>query len=180
LPPLSSTIVNLDDNHPVGIKHWPDRDPAVSLHGETVDGFECYPGRDPPHTYHVHTHLSIFLDGVGLMVPEDIGIIKLTPATQCVYSLHTHDHSGKLHIEGPSPAMFTLGDFFMIWGRPLAPDNIAGMTGKPIVIYVTDNNGVVTQATGDWNDIELLSHREITIQVGTPIAEVPNFTWTAH
>ena len=44
----------------------------------------------------------------------------------------------------------------------------------------TDNNGVVTEATGDWNDIELISHREITIQVGTPIAEVPNYTWSAH
>jgi hypothetical protein len=76
--------------------------------------------------------------------------------------------------------MFTLGQLFMIWGQPLGPDNVAGLIGKPIVVYVTDNNGVVTEATGDWNDIELLSHREITIQVGTPITEVPNFTWTAH
>jgi hypothetical protein len=57
---------------------------------------------------------------------------------------------------------------------------VAGLTGKPIVVYVTDQNGVVTMASGDWGDIELLSHREITIQVGTPIAEIPNYTWTGH
>jgi hypothetical protein len=89
-------------------------------------------------------------------------------------------HQHLLHVEAPAPELYTLGDLFSIWGRPLEPDNVAGLTGKPIVIYITDNNGVVTLATGDWHDIELLSHREITIQVGTPIAEIPNFTWTAH
>ena len=180
LPPLAPVPVNLDDNHPIGIKYWPDRDPTVGLHGETVDGYQCFPGNDPPHTYHVHTHLSIFLDKLALRIPEDIGIVQLTPTTKCVYSLHTHDHSGKLHVEGPAPAMFTLGDFFMIWGRPLAADNVGGITGKPVVIYITDDNGVVTEATGDWNDIELLSHREVTIQIGTPIDEIPNYTWSAH
>jgi hypothetical protein len=57
---------------------------------------------------------------------------------------------------------------------------VAGLTGKPIVIYVTDQNGVVTQAPGSWGDLELLSHREITIQVGTAIEAIPNFTWRAH
>jgi hypothetical protein len=48
------------------------------------------------------------------------------------------------------------------------------------VVYVTDNNGVVTLAAGDWKEIELLSHREITIQVGTPIDQIPNYTWSSH
>jgi hypothetical protein len=39
---------------------------------------------------------------------------------------------------------------------------------------------VVSKATGDWHDIELKSHREITIQVGTEIAEIPSFTWSAN
>jgi hypothetical protein len=36
----------------------------------------------------------------------------------------------------------------------------------------------VTENTGDWSAIELTSHRTITIQVGTDIAEVPNITWS--
>ncbi len=164
----------------MGIPHWPDRDPGRGPRGETVGALECYPGNDPPTAYHVHSHLSIYLDGVSLSIPEDIGIVRLTPATQCVYSLHTHNHSGKLHVEGPAPATFTLGQFFRIWGHPLEPDNVAGLTGKPIVIYITDHNGVVTQATGALGGIELLSHREITIQVGSPVAEIPNYDWSAH
>ena len=34
--------------------------------------------------------------------------------------------------------------------------------------------------TRDGHAIELKSHREITIQIGTPITEIPNFTWSAH
>ena len=180
LPPLSPVVIDLDDNHRVGVNHWPDRDPTTGARGEPVDGIPCYPGNDPPSTYHVHSHLSIFLDKQALAIPEDIGVVKLTPTSTCVYSLHTHNHSGKVHVEGPAPDRFTLGQFFHIWGRPLQPDNVAGLTGKPIVVYVTDYNGVVTLATGDWNDIELLSHREITIQVGEPIDEIPNYNWTAH
>jgi len=180
VPPLSPVVIDLNDNHRVGIKQWPDGDTDVGAHGEVVDGLECFPGEHPSQNYHVHSHLSIFLDGVGLSVPADIGIVQLTPTTECSYTTHTHDHSGKLHIEAAAPATFTLGTFFKIWGEPLGPDNVAGLTGKPIVVYVTDNNGVVTEATGDWHAIELISHREITIQVGTPITEIPNYTWRAN
>ena len=179
LPPLAPVPVDLDDNHQVGVPFWPDGDTASGAHGETIGQYECFPSA-PPETYHVHSHLSIFLDGQGLAVPRNIGIVKLNATTTCYYTLHTHDRSGKLHIEAAAPAMFTLGDLFRIWGEPLGPDNVAGLTGKPIVVYITDNNGVVTQASGNWNDIELLSHREITIQVGTPVTEIPNFVWTAH
>ncbi len=173
-------LVDLNDNHRVGITHWPDRDPSTGAHGETVGSLECFPG-DPPETYHVHSHLSIFLDDVALAIPEDIGIVKLHAHDQVHSTRSTRTITPESSTSKPPlPRIFTLGDFFMIWGQPLRPDNVAGLTGKPIVVYVTDNNGVVTQATGDWNDIELLSHREITIQVGTPITEIPNFTWTAH
>jgi hypothetical protein len=178
LPPLSPVIVDLNDNHMVGTPHWPDRDTADGAQGQPVGTFECFPTM--PDTYHVHTHLSIFLDGVALAIPSHVGIVKQTPTTECFYPIHTHDRSGKIHIEAATPAMFTLGQFFTIWGEPLGPDNVAGLTGKPIVVYVTDQNGVVTLADGDWSDIELLSHREITIQVGTPVEEIPNFTWRAH
>ena len=75
--------------------------------------------------------------------------------------------------------MFTLGQLFTLWGQELENTNIADLTGNPVTVYVTDD-GVVTEAEGDWHDIELKSHREITIVVGTAIAEIPNFTWSAH
>jgi hypothetical protein len=162
---LSPVIVDLNDNHQVGIRYWPDGDTATGAQGQPVGTFECFPTM--PDTYHVHTHLSIFLDGVALAVPADIGIVGEDTPTECFYPVHTHDRSGKIHIEAAAPAMFTLGQLFAIWG-------------KPIAIYVTDQNGVVTQAVGNWGDLELLSHREITIQVGTAVEAIPNYTWRAH
>jgi len=95
-------------------------------------------------------------------------------------SIHTHDYSGKIHIEGPAPGTFTLGQLFSIWGQPLEADNVAGLTGKPIVIYSTDQGTVTQVAPADWKSIELTTHKEVTIQVGTAIAEIPNFTWSAN
>jgi hypothetical protein len=178
LPPLAPVIVDLNDNHQVGVRHWPIGDTAAGAHGEPVGALECFPTM--PDTYHVHTHLSIFLDGVALAIPRNIGLIDDDLPTFCAYPIHTHDYSGKIHVEAAAPGIFTLGQFFTIWGQPLGPDNVAGLTGKPIVVYVTDQNGVVTVASGNWSDIELLTHREVTIQVGTPVAEIPNYTWRAH
>jgi hypothetical protein len=177
VPPLSSVIVNLDDNHAVGTVRWPDGNTATGATGGVVQGLECLPTM--PETYHVHTHLSIFLDGVAIAVPGRVGFVSLQPSGTCFYSIHTHDHTGKLHIEAAAPGTFTLGQFFAIWGMPLETDNVAGITGKPIVVYSTDQ-ATVTRVTTDWKAIELTSHKEVTIQIGTPIAEIPNFTWSSN
>jgi hypothetical protein len=168
-------VVDLDDNHTVGTAHWSSGATADGGTGQNVQGLDCLANMN--ETYHVHTHLSIFLNGEALAVPGEIGIVR-TPS-DCFYSLHTHDMSGKLHVEAAAPATFTLGQFFGVWGEPLEDTNIAGITGLPITVYVTDN-GVVTEADGDWHAIELKSHREVTIQIGTPITEIPNFSWSAH
>ena len=134
-----------------------------------------------PRGFHGHAHLSIFLDGAALAVPANIGIIG-NSATQaaCDYPLHTHDVSGKLHMHALTPTVFTLGQLFTLWGQPLARDNIAGITNRPVVVYITDNNTASTSAiyTGDLAAIQLIPHREVTIQIGSTIAAIPNFTWS--
>jgi hypothetical protein len=177
VPPLSSVVVNLDDNHTVGTAHWNDGDDAAGGQGQNVQGLDCL--ATMVENYHVHIHLSIFLDGVALAVPAEIGIVPQQPSGECFYSIHTHDLSGKIHVEAAAPGTFTLGQLFAIWGQPLETDNVAGLTGKPIVVYSTDQ-ATVTRVTTDWKAIELTSHKEVTIQVGTPITEIPNFTWSAN
>jgi len=174
---LSSTIVDLDDNHTVGTSHWSNGDTPTGGQGQAVEGLPCE--TNLVETYHVHTHLSIFLDGVALAVPQSIGRVSVAPNPLCFYSIHTHDMSGKIHVEAPAQATFTLGQLFSIWGQPLEADNVAGLTGKPIVVYSTDQ-GTVTKVTTDWKAIELTTHKEVTIQIGTPITEIPNFTWSAN
>ena len=176
VPPLSPTVVSITDNHQIGVDHWSDGDTATGAQGQVVSGLECMASM--PETYHVHTHVSIFLNGEALSVPPEVGIVAQT-AGECFYSIHTHDKSGKIHIEAAAPGTFTLGQLFAIWGQPLLNTNIAGMTGLPVAVYVTDN-GVVTEAVDNWQDIELKSHREITIAVGTPITAIPNITWNGN
>ena len=75
---------------------------------------------------------------------------------------------------------FTLGQFFTIWGQALSRTNIAGITNLPVVVYITENNNSATRSiyAGDLGAIQLVPHREVTIQIGSAITQIPNFTWT--
>ena len=64
-------------------------------------------------------------------------------------------------------------------GQPLTATNVAGIDNMPIYFYITEN-GTVTQFTGDPATIPFASHRHIAIVIGTPITQVPFFTWTAN
>jgi len=156
--------------------YWADGDTSDGGQGQPVDGLKC---NVTSETYHVHAHLSIFLNGRQLAVPKRIGIVSTSPTSHCNYTTHTHDHTGMIHVEGPAPGTFTLGQLFAIWGEPLSYTNVGGNLGMPVVVYITDKN-VATQYTGDLAAIELLSHREITIQIGTPITEIPRYTWVGN
>jgi hypothetical protein len=175
VPPLAAPPESIDDEHRVGVSHWPAGNTSTGGQGQTVAGkYDC---GVMDETYHVHTHLAVILNGERLAIPWRIGIVVESPGNQCYYAIHTHDASGKVHVEGPAPGTFTLGDFFAIWGQPLARDNVAGLTGMPVVVYIVDD-GVATKYEDDIAAIELTSQRQITIQVGTDIAEIPTYSWT--
>ena len=174
LPALAAPV-SLEGDPPIGVDRWPDGATTTGGLGQPVQGLSC--GGDDLR-FHVHTHLSIILNGQAQAIPPNVGIVR-TATLDCKYRIHTHDRSGKLHIEGPAPALRTLGEFFAIWGRPLSRDNVADLTGMPIDFFVTDN-GVVTRYHGDPAEIVLASHRHIAIQVGSPVAELPQFTWSGE
>lgn len=175
VPPLSSTVVNIDDGRRLGEIYWPNGNSSEGGDGTPVGGLECF--RNVPNEYHVHTHVAIFLNGDHLALPQDIGIVRLSAEEgRCFYSLHTHDATGLVHVEATGPGTFTLGQLFEIWGQPLSTTNVGGITGLAVEVFVTDD-GVVTKVEDNWANIELQSHRGITIQIGTPITEVPNVTW---
>jgi hypothetical protein len=175
VPPLSTTVIDLSDNHAIGTDRWDEGNTATGGQGTPVDGIECL--LNMPEAYHVHTHLSIFVDGVQTALPASIGIHNQLPS-RCFYGLHTHDRSGKIHVEFGGPGTYTLGMFFNIWGQPLTTDNFAGITGKPIKIFVTDN-GTTTEVT-NFSTIELTTHKLITVQIGSAITEIPNYNWSSN
>jgi hypothetical protein len=89
-----------------------------------IAGVECQRGERLD--YHIHTRLVIFIEGEQFSVPGDVGRKR-----GCLYWLHTHDGSGQeglIHVEAPADTIFTLGQFFQIWGEPLSETQLLDKT----------------------------------------------------
>ena len=177
VPPLATgTPIVLSFGGTIGTTdHWPDNDTSTGGQGADVDGLSCLVNM--PETYHVHAHVSIFLNGDQLKIPKQIGIPRdASGGDKCFYSLHTHDLTGEIHVEAPAQATFTLGQLFDIWGQPLDTTNvnIGGIVGLPIAVDLLEDGGTAaTLYTDDLKKLELKRHRQVTIQIGTAISTIP-------
>jgi hypothetical protein len=169
-PPFDTNMITLNyAGNTVGTVYWQDGNTSTGGAGADVDGLTCAPGMS--ENYHVHAHLAIIKNGQWLALPQQIGTLS-----QCYYEMHTHDRTGIIHIEAPSVKSYTLGQFFDIWGQPLTSTNVAGVTGD-VVAYINDN-GDVRRYMGDLRNISLISHRAITLQIGTPaVSTLATYSW---
>jgi hypothetical protein len=139
--------------------------------GQTVDGIQCNSGEQT--LFHVHTHLTIFVNGAARQVPYGIGIpgAQVSQSAQgpfvgtgnCFYWLHTHAADGIIHIESPVQRTYTLGDFFDIWGQPLSSTQVGPIHGTVTAFY----DGA--RYTGNPRDIPLGRYNQIQLDVGTPL-----------
>jgi hypothetical protein len=180
VPPLAQPPIDItgDGTHTIGVDYWGNNSAVNGGQGEMIDGIPC---REMVQTFHIHVHLTIALNGQLLQIPEFLGMVPATSTFGgCFYQIHNHDLSGRVHVESPVPVNYVLGSFFKIWGQPLTRDNVGGITAMPIVFYVTEKDGTTTIFDGDPGTIALTSHRQITIQIGTPLTEIPNYTWSLN
>jgi len=85
-----------------------------------------------PMVMHIHPELSIVVDGKPLTIPANIGMsaslyknhtldvygMKMPnmPSMPVMYPTHTHDTSGKIHVESNEKRDYTIGDFLSVWG----------------------------------------------------------------
>jgi hypothetical protein len=139
--------------------------------GETIDGIQCSTGEQV--AFHIHSHLTIFVNGIAQEVPAAVGIAnpqaeataqgQFIGAGSCFYWLHTHAADGIIHVESPVTATYHLGQFFDIWGVPLSPDQMGPAAGEVTAFY----NG--QHWTGDPREIPLNAHAQIQLDVGTPL-----------
>ena len=139
--------------------------------GQSVDGISCDTSEQT--LFHIHAHLTIFVDGASRQLPAGIGIpgaqAQSTPegpfvsSGTCFYWLHTHAADGIIHIEAPVHRTFTLGDFFDIWGQQLGPNRIGPATGPVTAMY----NGKLYH--GNPRDIPLNAHAQIQLESGRPL-----------
>jgi hypothetical protein len=153
---------------------------SSSTTGQTVDGIQCDASEQV--AYHVHSHLSIYVDGHSRSLPAGVGIVEpearqtaagaFYGASRCYYWLHVHAQDGVIHIESPSSATYTLGQFFDLWGQPLTADQVGPATG-PLTVFVDGK-----RFGGDPRSIALGSHRDIQIDVGTPAPPPKEVDWS--
>jgi hypothetical protein len=68
---------------------------------------------------HIHPVLSITIDGQSQPVPANIGV-----EPNCMRAIHTHDDTGKIHVEYPENYDFKLSDFFSVWQQPFSQTEI--------------------------------------------------------
>jgi hypothetical protein len=139
-------------------------------------------------TFHVHSHLDIFIAGKRVRVPSGIGIDIADPAVKrfpmpdgstayggiarcprvCISPLHTHDDTGVLHTETSKPVPNRLGQFFTEWNVRLTRTCVATHC-KSVAFYVNGH-----RFRGDPRTILLADLTEIAIVIGPPPKKIPS------
>jgi hypothetical protein len=152
---------------------------AAAATGGTVDGIRCQTSEQS--VYHIHAHVTIFVNGSPMQIPAGVGIPGSRPQTTqngvvasggtCLYWLHTHAPDGIIHIESPAQRTYTLGEFFDEWGQPLGSGTVGPASGHVVAIY----NGQVF--VGNPRDIPLTAHAQIQLEVGTPLIAPEKITF---
>ena len=98
-----------------------------------IDGIYCDALEQT--AYHIHAHLTIYINGKQVAIPQGIGIAS---DQSCFYWLHTHTSDGVIHIEFPNQGTPTLGNFLDIWGQSFNSlgfqNELASSTGWTIYV----------------------------------------------
>jgi hypothetical protein len=160
----------------VGKSTFPDGNTSRGGQGQAIDGIEGS-SHEMLNT-HIHAHLTIVHNGQQIAVPRGVGILPpftisngFVGSGKGFYWLHTHDATGILHVESPDNRVYTLGNFFDIWGQPLTESNVAGLKG-PTRVYV---NG--RMQFGKARDLPLRAHDQIALVIGRPAMPPPQIVF---
>ncbi len=157
--------------------------PTLAPAGDTavsgpVDGIMCQGSEQL--LFHIHAHLSIFVDGQPRLLAAGIGIGPplvfqngFVVSGSCFSWLHTHDQTGVIHIESPVQRTFTLGDFFAIWGLPLDATHVGPAAGA-VTAFLDGQQLAVDPAT-----LPLAAHSEIQLDVGSAQPAFQPYTFPA-
>jgi hypothetical protein len=154
--------------------------PASTTGTGKVDGISC--GATEQLVYHIHAHLAVFKNGQPYTLPAGVGIPgsqaeatnqgPIASGGSCIYWLHTHTTDGVIHIESPSKAIYTLGNFLDEWHQPLTGSKVGSLGGK-VTAFV---NGKPWKKSP--RDIPLLPHEDIQLEIGEPTPPIVAIDWS--
>lgn len=130
-----------------------------------INGVYCDAGQN---AYHIHTHLTIYINGKRVTIPQNIGI---APDGSCLYWMHTNANDGIIHTEAPQKLHnLALDDFLTIWHDGFAnlnfPPELTQSTGWKI--YVNGQLFAQPVTSPLTTEVPLASHDIVTMEYGTP------------
>ena len=111
---------------------------------------------------HDHSNLKIYLDGQQRLIPANVGINSeiCNGETENMHAVHTHDSTGKLHIESNTDIDIPIGVFFDIWGVHFNETGIFEYRVNDTYELVMSIDGVLTS---EYDDYLLVNGKEIVI-----------------
>lgn len=123
----------------------------------------CLAGGHQGAITHIHSHLSVFVDGEEQSIPADVGI-----NAACMAEVHTHDATGEIHIETPGRGgERTLADFFAVWDQPLTRSGfereitVNGQEASPEYVFA-DGDEIEVRFTSTSTSTEATTTEEET------------------
>jgi hypothetical protein len=111
---------------------------------------------------HDHSNLNIYINGVENAVPSTIGINTEVCNQEGgnMHAVHTHDATGKLHIESNEDIDIPIGVFFDIWGVHFNETGIFDYRVNSTHELIMTIDGV---ANYDFDDYLLVDGKEIAV-----------------
>jgi hypothetical protein len=82
---------------------------------------QAHQGDEDNLALHIHVYLTILINGRPVIIPANVGITASGAGP-----VHTHDASGKIHVESEAIRTFRLADFFAAWERAFNRRDILG------------------------------------------------------
>jgi len=128
-----------------------------------VDGISCDNGEQA--AFHIHCHLTVYINGKRVEIPQYIGIEGNAKSVSCYYWLHTHATDGIIHVEAPAGHNFTLANFLHVWSGQFS------QLGYPAELDQTDGWQVYVNGkaySSDLHNIKLQPHLLITLAFNSP------------
>jgi hypothetical protein len=117
---------------------------------KTLDEIPCLTW-DLELVQHVHPILKVFINDKQLPISANIGL-----EGDCQRVLHTHDTSGKIHLESQDRVKYTLQDFFTVWGERL--------DRRGYILEMTVNNEPFDADQSAPGDLVLKTKQEIVLK----------------
>lgn len=111
---------------------------------------------------HDHSNLNIYLDGQQRLIPAQVGINTdiCNGESENMHAVHTHDSTGKLHIESNTNIDIPIGVFFDIWGVHFNETGIFEYRVNETYELIMSIDGVPTT---QFDDYLLVDGKEIVI-----------------